>query len=168
MPRWPSYLSVMQNLIMSVLFLGIVGYLGTVLYQRTASTEHQPVPAIQATGLETVYSYPAYVEIKSVEGRMLEVTLLARNSTHIYFKRQDGTAFVYLIDSLAADTQALVEQYPNVGIQDTATHLTQGSMTLGEVYLQQLERSIQKIEDFTDHQIDFDTHLRGFMQMVAS
>ncbi len=140
----------MQNLIMSLIFLGIVGYLGTALYHRAVSTEDPPVPAIKTNKVEIVYTYPAYIEIKSVEGRVLPVTLLARNSRHIHFRRKDGKEFVYLIDSLAADTRALVRQYPNVGIQDTAAHLTQSSMTLNDVYLQELERTIRKI----DRQID--------------
>lgn len=144
----------MRNLILSMIFLGIVGYLGTILlYQRVALSEGQVGQGIKNEASDVVYSYPAHVKIKSADGRVIQVTLLARSATHIQFTREDGEEFVYLIDSLDANAQALVRRYPNVGIKNAATYVAQGSMSLDDVYVQELEKDIrqidQKIENFS-------------------
>ena len=80
----------MRNLIMSIVFLGIAGYLGTILYQRVASSEGPAELAIKNQASDVAYSYPARVEIKSADGRVIQVTLLGRSATHIQFTREDG------------------------------------------------------------------------------
>ena len=51
-----------------------------------------------------------------------------------------------MIDSLDVDVQALVRQYPNVGIKNAAAYLAQGSMDLVDVYVQELEKEIRQID----------------------
>jgi hypothetical protein len=137
----------MRNLIMSVIFLGIAGYFGSMLYERAILGDGQLEPAVAEAGEALSYSYPARVELKSADGRAMMVTLLGRSTTHIQFKREDGQEFVYQIDSLDANAQDLVLQYPNVGIKDAAAHMAKGSMEVGDLHVQQLEQNIRQIDD---------------------
>ncbi|MDG1301199.1 MAG: hypothetical protein P8R37_06380 [Opitutae bacterium] len=100
----------MRNLVLSIIFLGIVGYLGSMLYDRAFLSRAQDDGH--------VYSYPATVNIKDAADREMLVTLLARSGTHIQFARQDSQEFVYPISSLDLATQALIRMYPNDGIKN--------------------------------------------------
>ena len=99
---------------MSVIFLGIVGYLGSMLYERAVAGDGS---LGTAEGEALSYSYPARVELKSADGRVMMVTLLGRSTTHIQFKREDGQELVYLMDTLDANAQDLVLQYQSVGFK---------------------------------------------------
>ena len=100
----------MRNLIISIIFLGIVGYLGSMLYDQAFLSK------AKAGGL--VYGYPGAVNIKNAVGREMMVTLLARSGTHIQFTRPDGQEFVYPISSLDLAAQTLISKYPNDGIKN--------------------------------------------------
>ena len=132
----------MRNLFMSVIFLGIVGYLGSILYERALLSEDEVVTEV----VEGVYAYPASVVIKNAEGSEMMVTLLGRSGTHIQFSREDREEFVYPIDSLDSAAQALVRQYPNGGIKNAAVHMAKGSLEVGDLYVQELEKRIREID----------------------
>ena len=127
---------------MSVLFLGIIGYLGSILYERALLSEDDVV----TEAVEGVYAYPAAVVIENAEGRQMAVTLLGRSGTHIQFIREDGQEFVYPIDSLDSDAQALVQQYPNGGIKNAEVHMAKGALEVGDLYVQELEKRIRGID----------------------
>lgn len=131
---------------MSVIFLGLAGYLGSSLYERAFSNESSVGP-VSAEGAESDYTYPASIEIKSADGRMMMVTLLGRSTTHIEFTRADGQEFAYPIKSLDADSQALVRRHTNFGIKNTALYMAQGSMEIGDLYVQELEKRVREIEE---------------------
>ena len=132
---------------MSVIFLGLVGYLGSMLYERAIAGDYLLGTAEAEAGEVRSYSYPERVELKSADGRVMMVTLLGRSTTHIQFKREDGQEFVYLMDSLDANAQDLVLQYPNVGIKDAAEHMAKGSMELGDLYVLELEKNVRQIDE---------------------
>ncbi len=135
---------------MSVIFLGIAGYLGSMLYERAILGDGLLGPAAAEAGEALSYSYPARVELKSADGRAMMVTLLGRSTTHIQFKREDGQEFVYQIDSLDANAQDLVLRYPNVGIKNAAAYMAKGSMGVGDLHVQQLEQNVRQIDDEID------------------
>ena len=100
----------MRKLIISIIFLGIVGYLASMLYDRAFLSKAQDDGH--------VYSYPAAVNIKNAVGREMMVTLLGRSGTHIQFARPDSQEFVYPISSLDLAAQTLISKYPNDGIKN--------------------------------------------------
>jgi alpha-galactosidase len=128
---------------MSVFFLGIAGYMGTILYERASAESRggsKPAAVVE------MYNYPARVELESAEGRILAVTLQGRSEEHVQFTREDGEEFVYPIASLALEAQTLVRRYPNVRIKNAGIHLNHGSLELGGLYVQQLQEAIQEID----------------------
>lgn len=133
----------MRNLIMSVIFLGIAGYLVSILYDRALFSEDQPEQIeVEAAG----HGYPAAVVIKNAAGREMMVTLLGRTGMHIEFTREDGQEFVYPIDSLDSVAQALVRKYPNHGIKNAAAYMAKGALEVGDLYVQELEKRIRRID----------------------
>ena len=135
----------MRNLIISIIFLGIVGYLGTMLYNQAFLSKDQD-EQIEALSGSHVYSYPAAVNIKNAVGREMMVTLLGRSEMHIQFARQDGKKFVYPISSLDLAAQTLISKYPNDGIKNAVAYMDQGSLKLGDLYVQELEKRIREID----------------------
>ena len=101
---------------------------------------------IEAQAGGHVYSYPAAVNIKNSVGREMMVTLLARSGTHIQFTRPDGEEFVYPISSLDLAAQTLISNYPNDGIKNAVAYMDQGSLKLGDLYVQELEKRIREID----------------------
>ena len=101
---------------------------------------------IEAQAGGHVYSYPAAVNIKNSVGREMMVTLLARSGTHIQFTRPDGEEFVYPISSLDLAAQTLISKYPNDGIKNAVAYMDQGSLKLGDLYVQELEKRIREID----------------------
>ena len=128
----------MRNLMISIIFLAIVGYFGSMLYDQAFLSK------AQAGG--HAYAYPSAVNIKNAVGREMSVTLLGRSGTHIQFTRPDGQEFVYPINSLDLDAQALVGKYPNDGIKNAVVSMDNGSLELGDLYAQQLEKKIWGID----------------------
>ena len=128
----------MRKLIISIIFLGIVGYLASMLYDRAFLSKAQDDGH--------VYSYPAAVKIKNAVGREMMVTLLGRSGTHIQFARPDSQEFVYPISSLDLAAQTLISKYPNDGIKNVVINMDQGSLELGDLYVQQLKERIQGID----------------------
>ena len=125
--------------------MGIVGYLGSMLYDRAFLSKAQDeLVEAQAVGHE--YAYPSAVNIKNALGREMMVTLLARSGTHIQFARQDSQEFVYPISSLDLAAQTLISKYPNDGIKNAAMYMDQGSLELGDLYVQELEKRIRGID----------------------
>jgi len=125
--------------------LGIVGYLGTMLYNQAFLSKDQD-EQIEALSGSHVYSYPAAVNIKNAVGREMMVTLLGRSEMHIQFARQDGKKFVYPISSLDLAAQTLISKYPNDGIKNAVAYMDQGSLKLGDLYVQELEKRIREID----------------------
>ena len=77
---------------MSVIFLGIVGYLGTILYERASAGSwggSKPASVVET------YNYPARVELESAEGRILAVTLRGRSEKHVQFTRAGRMAYEF-------------------------------------------------------------------------
>ncbi len=101
---------------------------------------------IEAQAGGHVYSYPAAVNIKNSVGREMMVTLLGRSGTHIQFARPDGEEFVYPISSLDLAAQTLISKYPNDGIKNAVAYMDQGSLKLGDLYVQELEKRIREID----------------------
>jgi len=125
--------------------LGIVGYLGTMLYDQVFLSKDQD-EQIEAQSGGHVYNYPAAVNIKNSVGREMMVTLLGRSGTHVQFARQDGEEFVYPISSLDLAAQTLISNYPNDGIKNAVAYMDQGSLKLGDLYVQELEKRIREID----------------------
>ena len=101
---------------------------------------------IEAQSGGHVYNYPAAVNIKNSVGREMMVTLLGRSGTHVQFARQDGEEFVYPISSLDLAAQTLISNYPNDGIKNAVAYMDQGSLKLGDLYVQELEKRIREID----------------------
>ena len=118
--------------------MGIVGYLASMLYDRAFLSKAQDDGH--------VYSYPAAVNIKNAVGREMMVTLLGGSGTHIQFARQDSQEFVYPISSLDLAAQTLISKYPNDGIKNAVAYMDQGSLKLGDLYVQELEKRIREID----------------------
>ena len=125
--------------------MGIVGYLGTMLYDQAFLSKDQD-ELIEAQAGGHVYSYPAAVNIKNSVGREMMVTLLGRSGTHVQFARQDGEEFVYPISSLDLAAQTLISKYPNDGIKNAVAYMDKGSLKLGDLYVQELEKRIREID----------------------
>ena len=132
----------MRNLLLALIFLGAVGYMGVILYERVASSEFFSEGLLGKT-----FSYPDTIKVENKDGSTIQITLIGRSLTHIQFSREDGRKFVYPIDSLSEKSQALVMKYPNNGIQDISSYLASGDMELKDVYVQQLEEEIRKINE---------------------
>ena len=101
---------------------------------------------IEAQSGGHVYNYPAAVNIKNSVGREMMVTLLGRSGTHVQFARQDGEEFVYPISSLDLAAQTLISKYPNDGIKNAVAYMDHGSLKLGDLYVQELEKRIREID----------------------
>jgi hypothetical protein len=135
----------MRNLIISIIFLGIVGYLGSMLYDRAFLSKAQD-ELVEAQAVGHVYAYPSAVNIKNAAGLEMMVTLLGRSGSHIQFARQDSQEFVYPISSLDLAAQTLIGMYPNSGIKNAAMYMDQGSLEIGDLYVQELEKRIRGID----------------------
>lgn len=136
----------MKSLIMSVIFLGVAGYLGAILYQRamdaqlldaarsavaarTAASADTAAPADAAISGEVspvaelfggvdVYEYPALVELAGVGGQIMEVVLLRRSATHVQFMGESSNErFVSPLESLGGASRKLVKLYRATGIK---------------------------------------------------
>ena len=125
--------------------MGIVGYLGTMLYDQAFLSKDQD-EQIESLSGSHLYSYPAAVKIKNAVGREMMVTLLGSSGTHVQFARQDGEEFVYPISSLDLAAQTLISKYPNDGIKNAVAYMDQGSLKLGDLYVQELEKRIREID----------------------
>lgn len=136
----------MKSLIMSVIFLGVAGYLGAILYQRamdaqlldaarsavaarTAASADAAAPADAVIigevstvdelfgGLD-VYEYPALVELEGIDGQIMEVVLLRRSATHVQFMGESSNErFVSPLESLGEASRKLVNLYRVTGVK---------------------------------------------------
>jgi len=135
---------VMKNFLLSVIFLAAAAYIGYQLYNKADGLDW-----IKVGGLDDkqVYSYPAQLQIENKEGNQLSITLLGRSDRYIQFVRKsDGQSFVYPIDSLTQKSAEVVQKYPSEGIKNPENYLKNGSMELGDVYVEQLREEISKID----------------------
>jgi len=131
---------------MSIIFLGIAGYLGSILYQNSIA-EDSFLPVVGGQSTISIFTYPDRIEIQSADGREVMVTLLGRSAKHIQFARSDGQEFVYAIASLGAKSKELVSKYPNLGIKNSHEYMAKGEMSLGDLHIQQLQQVIRNIEE---------------------
>lgn len=101
------------------------------------------------TGLnDQVYSYPANITISRNDGSTIEVSLLAKNSSHIQIKRdKDDKMFVYPIESLDEETVELIEKFPEDGIENFSDYSSAEGVEVGDLYVDQLHSEIRTIED---------------------
>jgi hypothetical protein len=130
----------------SVIFLGIVGYLGTILYKKALGEDLTAEEAGEAIVLN---AYPGRIEIESLDGRVIEVTLLGRNQSYIQFLRDgDEQQFDYPMASLSPDSQTLVLSYPDVWINDQSTIIAEETTdSLEQIYVQNLKIEIGRIDE---------------------
>lgn len=131
---------------MSIIFIGISGYIGSILYQRMFIDGVFTAP-VQEQSTNALFTYPDRIEIERVDGRKIEVTLLGRNASHLQFYREDGQEFVYAIESLSVESQELVRKYPSLGIKNAAKYMAEGKLGLEDLHIQQLEQVIRNIDE---------------------
>ena len=136
----------MRNLLMSIIFIGIAGYIGSILYQRMFIDGVFTAP-VEEKSTNALFAYPDSIEIERVDGRKIVVTLLGRNASHLQFNREDGQEFVYAIESLSGKSQELVRKYPSLGIKNAAKYMAQGMLGLEDLHIQQLEQVIRNIDE---------------------
>lgn len=129
----------MRNLIVSLIFLGIAGFAVKYIIDDYEYNNGR----IQ----EKTYLYPDTIVIENKEGAKIEITLLARNSTHLEFKQQNGRKSIYPIRSLSQKSQTEVMKYPDTGIQDASAYLSGGGIEMNDVYIIQMEGEIRKIRE---------------------
>ncbi|MGJ8653336.1 MAG: hypothetical protein ACSHX8_08685 [Opitutaceae bacterium] len=143
----------MRNFLLSIVFLGIAGFVGMTLYEKWRAGEwlsdsDSVEPVIEEAVEKVVYSYPMDVEIESIDGRELSIKLIARNDTHIQFDRHtDQQRFVYPIAELVTASKQLIENFPNYGLVDAGEHIGEKGIEFGDAYVEQLREAIRRIDE---------------------
>ena len=143
----------MKNLLGAAVFLAIAAIIGNKLYERARETDwlESDSSEEEVVASTVVLSYPDGVQLANREGRVLDVTLLGRSSSHVQFRRVGGgEPFVYSIDMLDSASQRLVRQYPESGIQNASDHLSRGEMSLVDNHVENLRNEIRKIDSRCD------------------
>ena len=128
----------MKNLVFFLIFIFITGYAVTVALQKITSSE--------SILFEKTYSYPDKITVKNKEGSTLRITLLGRNDSYLEFEKKDGSQFVYPISSLDKQSRELVMKYPETGIKEVSSYLSNGSIELHDAYKIQLAEQISRLE----------------------
>ena len=132
-----TYIYCMRNLIVSLIFFAVVGYSAKLFFNNFE---------YRNGGFEAkLHSYPDEVIIENQKGTEIQVILLGRNSTHLEFNQKDGRKFIYPISSLSNQSQVLVMQYPENGIEDASEYLSTGNIGISDVYIMQLETEMREI-----------------------
>lgn len=127
--------------------MGLTMYLGYELYERARTDDWFGGAEEEPVKVQGSLSYPAVVEITSLQGRDLKVRLTGRNDVQIQFERlSDGETFVYEINDLSPDSRTLVREYDNVGLSGTEALFREGKVTLESVHVEQLREAISRID----------------------
>lgn len=141
----------MKNFLISILFLGVAGYVSMHLYESWRAGDWLKEGADAAEGIigsVEELSYPARIEIENIDGATIAITLLARNASHIQFKRSiDEKPFVYPIVQLVSGSKGLVEKYPNTGLMNAGDHIGDFGIELGDAHVEQLRVGIRRIDE---------------------
>ena len=140
----------MKNLVLTLLFLGLGGYLGFILYLKWADSEVDASPEI----VESVpkYVYPAELTVENAEGRQIEISLVARDETYIQFHRNgEPTLFTYPITDLSRDSKERVRAYPVVKLLVVSNEPPdEGNdntpLSLEAMHINQLRQVIERID----------------------
>ena len=153
----------MKNLLVTILFLGIASYVGLLLYESwgkgdwltqkvsetgddKSATNTGPM-ALSVEDEVASLSYPANVSIESLDGRKIDVILVARSASDIQFERSaDGQYFTYPLNELVDESRAMLLAYAETGLIEGVSQSTDTSVTLSDHYSAQLEERITKIE----------------------
>lgn len=142
-------------MILSLVFLGIGGYLAFTLYSKwdaEAVPGAGPAPRVQADVVEQApptYTYPAALIVENVDGRQLEISLVARSDTHIQFRREgESTLFTYPVEDLAEESRERVKNYAVTSLVDADAPTTEASSALSveEMHIHQLQQAIDRID----------------------
>lgn len=148
----------MKNFLLSIVFLGIAGFVGMTLYEKWRAGEwlsgsdlgdsSSVISDVEDMGDGVSYRYPMDVAIESIDGRELSIKLIARNETHIQFDRHtDKQRFVYPIADLVPASRKLVKNFPNQGLIDAAKHVGENGLEFGDAYVEQLREAIRRIDE---------------------
>lgn len=155
-------MSGMKNLIGALLFLALAFYVGTELYERAKDKDWLSAPSRKGDAASfkklpsksnaprspsvqdwKAPSYPAKLELANADGKQLRVTLLGRDSTHIYFLRNgDEEEFRYPIQNLNEFSREKVMLYPESGMNKEQKE----SRKLHALYVKNLEERIAQID----------------------
>ncbi|MGJ8641208.1 MAG: hypothetical protein ACSHYA_17595 [Opitutaceae bacterium] len=144
----------MKNFLVAIIFIGVAAYIGLTLYNSWVEGDWAengteiPAEEIEAPS-EIINQYPANLEVESVDGRKISITLTGRTATHIQFKRiADGEAFVYPIENLVSNSKQLIEQYPANGLDptDVVASGENDDTNVGDVYVKELQVAIDRID----------------------
>jgi hypothetical protein len=127
---------------MSVVFLGIVGYLSTILYERAVAGDEAIDVALEP---HAIYEYPVSMLLANAEGVEIEATVIGRSATHVQFIL-GGEEFVYPLDSLAKPVALELVKYPVVGIQHAEVHLEAGALEVGDLYVLEMQKRVDQID----------------------
>ena len=126
----------MRNVILSLIFLGLTGYGAKIAYDKFNLNKD--------TLLGMSYEYPDQIKVTNAKGKAISITLLGRDEKYLKFRNDAGKEFVYSIDSLSDQSQALVMKYPESGMTGIDAHLSSGNVELNDVYVRQLKDEIEK------------------------
>lgn len=134
----------MRNLVLSFLFVCVAVYVGALLFERNMTEGKSEV----VEPLEVEAQPPSDLMIESVDGRILEVELTARNSEAVQFiRKSDGESFVYPLEKLTEESRELVESFTLAPL-DVEKELSESAApTLDEIYIEQLEEKIAEINE---------------------
>jgi hypothetical protein len=156
-------LRVLKNFLFAMIFMGLTMYLGYVLYERS-QLEDDDVAERRDDGVigqinddfveqkGTAFSLPDDMTIVRKDGSSLEIRLVSRTKTEIYFERiSDGETFQFSIDQLDETTRELVERYPAL-----KGSIPSRASAVEDNYVQQLRVAIARIDaDLRDMEIKY-------------
>jgi hypothetical protein len=156
-------LRVLKNFLFAMIFMGLTMYLGYVLYERS-QLEDDDVAERRDDGVigqinddfveqkGTAFSLPDDMTIVRKDGSSLEIRLVSRTKTEIYFERiSDGETFQFSMDQLDETTRELVERYPVL-----KGSIPSRASAVEDNYVQQLRVAIARIDaDLRDMEIKY-------------
>jgi hypothetical protein len=156
-------LRVLKNFLFAMIFMGLTMYLGYVLNERS-QLEDDDVAERRDDGVigqinddfveqkGTAFSLPDDMTIVRKDGSSLEIRLVSRTKTEIYFERiSDGETFQFSIDQLDETTRELVERYPVL-----KGSIPSRASAVEDNYVQQLRVAIARIDaDLRDMEIKY-------------
>lgn len=129
----------MRNFFLSLFFLIVFLGAGFLVYD-TYRQGQEPFSE------ETVPQYPIAMTVESLDGRKVEVEILARTPSRIEFDRQtDGKFFSYPIEMLAPKTRKVVESLPVVASVTQSAY--KPDPKLENIYVKELNKRLKEISD---------------------
>ncbi|MDQ8195801.1 hypothetical protein QEH59_15315 [Coraliomargarita sp. SDUM461004] len=148
----------MKNFLFTIIFLGLTVFLGYELYLRIdrgepAESGGKLIVSAKQQGLleQQGLEYPDEIEIVRKDGSRLDVLLVARDATHIQFKRlSDQLAFIFKIEDLDRTSRATVLSYPNSGLLQPVELEEVGKVSTEDLYLTELGVAIARINSRID------------------